>query len=201
MQTNQKQTWLSLALAICIGVIAVLGYYTWSLHQKIEDLQNRPYSGLPYPSFNNPHTWPGDWDPWSDNWDPTGKFSELQNYMDNLMNNMMPGNSIFSQQGFGLSPSSPKIDMENLSDKYVVTVTVPDSQDMELNTELADKVLTVSGKIKSSEEDSSDSLRKKSISTSRFSQSIKLTDPIDESRMEISHQGKDILITIPKKTG
>lgn len=146
----------------------------------------------------NLHYRPDDRDPWANRRGSYRHFSELQKRIDEMMNSMAPGNSIFSNQGFGLSPSSPKITMDESADKYTFFVAVPEGQEVELNTELTGNIFKITGRVRNRLENSSEGMMSRSMSSSQFSQSITLSELIDESGMVIDHKDKEIIITIPK---
>ena len=198
MKAQNKIQWLSVSVIICPILIGSLSHYIWTLNNKVESLQTQSSSGAPMLQPSLPEPWPKDWDPWKDPWNSSGNFSALQKRMDEMMNRMMPGQSIFSNRGFGLSQSSPMVTMTESSNEYKVVVTVPEGQEVELNTELTDGVLKISGKVKKSSEESSGGFSAHSQSTSQFSQSMTLGEAINESAMKTEHNENEIVIRIPK---
>ncbi len=141
-------------------------------------------------------------DPWAtmaiDPFDMDKTFMQMQKHMDEMMNRMQPGRSIFSQHGFGFSTSVPVVNMTEKPDKYEVVVTVPQGKEVELNTEIENNRLIISGRTKTSSENNSADVYSKSVSSSQFSQSVTLDKPVDESAMKTEKHGKELVITIPK---
>ncbi len=199
MKVKNKIQWLIISVIICLILIGALGHYIWVLNKSLESLQSQTNSQeqLIQPPLITP--WPKDWDPWKDPWNSSEDFSALQKNMDEMMNRMMPGQSIFSNRGFGLSLSSPQVKMTESSDEYKIVVTIPEGQEVELNTELTDGVLKISGKVKRSSEDNSGDVFAHLHSTSQFSQSVTLTKAVDDSAMKTEHNENEIVIRIPKK--
>ncbi len=161
-----------------------------------------PVSGLsdpyttPFPDpFQGPFTrnWPGFMD-------PSGQIAEMQRRMDELMNSMTQGFPFFNQQdfGFGFINSGPAISMTETPEAYEVTIAVPDGQEVELNTELNNNTLVVSGSVKSEREENGNGLSSRSMQESRFSQSIHLAGTIDEAGMRVEQQDEQIVVTVPK---
>jgi HSP20 family molecular chaperone IbpA len=136
---------------------------------------------------------------WADQWGTNGRFQELQEQMDLLMNGMMPGKSIFSQHGFGLSEFSPVVNMNETDDEYEVKVTIPEGQEMEFNAEINNGSLQVFGKAKSIKESQTEYNTQKSFSSSQFSQSLTLTENVDESSMTVEQNKNEFIVNIPKK--
>ncbi len=156
MNTQRKVSILSASVVVCILIIGGLSYNTWNLSKEVEAIKTSPPSatldsGLT-PQLVAP--WPDNFDPRSGNWDPTGQFEAARKRMDEIMGSMLPGNSIFSNQGFGLSPASPRVLMKETEDEYRIVVDVRGGQDVELNTNLEDGVLTISGVVNNSSQES-----------------------------------------------
>lgn len=195
MNDQIKIRFLGGLLGVCCILVVGLGYALWNLKTNIKDdgeiLQPSSLQTLP-------DSWSKDWEPWKDPWDSSGHFSSMQKQMDEMMNLMMPGRSIFSQHGFGLSTSSPEISMKETKSAYVINVSVPKGQEIEINTKLDGGVLTISGKVKTTSENSAHGLFGKSLSTSHFSQSLTLSEPIDETAMAVKNEDGYMNIHIPK---
>jgi HSP20 family molecular chaperone IbpA len=197
MTTQAKTAWMGFVFLICGMTIGALGYYALDLRQEIGEMQaNAATDQQPAMSMT----------PLAKNWDPNGQFAQMEKRMDDIMRQMMPNDPLlsqsgFSQLGFGLSPASPEVTMDEDSDEYKVIVKVPKGEDMQLNTDLADNTLTISGKVQSTtgEDDASGKLLGQAESLSQFSQTITLDQPVDEAGMKIDRNGDDIVITIPKR--
>lgn len=194
MNDQIKIRFLGVLLGVCFISIVGLGYAIWDLKTDIKEESTSFQSSsqaLPVPRSK-------DWDPWRDPWDSSGHFSNMQKQMDEMMSLMMPGKSIFTQHGFGLSTSSPEITMKETKSAYEIDVSVPKGQEIEVNTKLEDGVLTISGKVNTTSENSAHGLFGKSLSTTQFSQSLTLPEPIDETAMAVENEDGYMKIRIPK---
>lgn len=198
MNTHSRIRLLGASVTVCILIIAVLSYNTWNLSKEVDALEVAPPLAEIGSASKLVPSWPDDFDPWSGNWDPTGQFEAARKSMDAMMNGMLPGNSIFSNQGFGLSPASPSISMFDTDDEYRIVVDVQGGPDIELNTQLEDDVLTISGVVNSATEDKASSAYGISHSSAWFSQSMTLPDPVDESSMTVDQSGEKIVVILPK---
>jgi len=208
MEMKSRVTWLSVAVFGCLSVIAGLGYYTWDLHRQVTQLQAGTQTDLSasvarnQPQAQAPKLLPKPQNPFSGNFDPSGRFAEMQMRMDQMMKQIMPDDPLLNQNVFSMSSTdSPEVTMDESSDKYTVTVKLPKGENMDLNTELSDNTLTISGQVKTTSKDSSGNFIGQAQSASEFSQSITLADPVTESGMKVDHHGQDIVITIPKQVG
>jgi len=198
MTTQPRTTWLGILFLVCGIAIGALGYYALHLRQQVGEMQANATVGPQQPATGMA--------PLPKNWDPNGQFARMEKRMDDVMRQMMPNDPMlsqngFSQLGFGLSPASPEVTMNEDSDKYKVVVKVPKGENLQLNTDLADNTLTISGKVEhnAKEDDSSGKLVGQAESMSEFSQSITLDHPVDEAGMKVDRNGGDVVITIPKR--
>lgn len=194
METNTKIKLLRLLVGLCLIIICGLGYHSWQLSKKIQASSQETVNPLPFSSML---------DPWPKGWDTSGRFSDLHNMMNEMMNRLSPGSSVFNNQGFGFSQPSPRITMKESAEEFTVVVSVPQGQEVELNTELSDNLLNISGKINNKTEEKLDQLfgntqSFSTLSSSRFSQTMTLPAEIDETGMTITHGESEITIKIPK---
>jgi HSP20 family molecular chaperone IbpA len=201
-----KTTWWGFLFLVCGIAIGALGYYSWSLHQRLGQLEANAGPGPRAPALASQAPMAKGQNPMTGNWDPNGEFAQMQKRMDDIMRQMMPNDPLLSQNGFsqlgaGLSPASPEVTMDEDTDQYKVVVKVPKGENMQLNTDLADNTLTISGKVQSTskEDDSSGKQIGQAESLSEFSQSITLDHPVDEAGMKVDRNGDDVVITIPKR--
>jgi len=197
MTTQPRTAWLGILFLVCGIAIGALGYYALHLRQQVGEMQANAAAGQ-QPTIGMANV--------PKNWDPNGQFAQMEKRMDDIMRQMMPNDPMlsqngFSQLGFGLSPSSPEVTMNEDTDQYKVVVKVPKGENMQLNTDLADNTLTISGKVESNakEDDNSGKLIGQAESMSEFSQSITLDHPVDEAGMKVDRSGDDVVITIPKR--
>lgn len=198
MNSQSKMRLLGGSVLACILIIAVLSYGIWNLSKEVDQLKTAAPSAATISAPQSVAPWPDNFDPWSGNWDPTGQFEAARKRMDQMMSRMLPGNSIFSNQGFGLSPASPRISMTDAEDEYRIVVNVQGEQDIELNTTLEDGILTISGVVNSSTNDNGPNAYGMSHSSARFSQSVTLSDPVDEAAMTVDQNDEEIVVVVPK---
>lgn len=116
---------------------------------------------------------------------------------------MSPGSSVFNNQGFGFSQSSPRITMKESADAYTVVVSVPESQEVELYTELSDNRLNISGKVNNTTKEQSNgrfggTQSFSTLSSSHFSQTMTLPAKVNKAGMTVDHDTSKITIRIPK---
>ncbi len=146
-------------------------------------------------------------DPFGNSWpgfiNPGDSFAEMQQRMDELMNSMTQGFPFFNQEdfGFGFISNGPAISMSENVDEYRVVISIPDGQEVEVNTEFTGNSLIVSGSVKSERDENVSGFTSRSMQESRFSQSLYLAMPVDEEGLNIERIGNEIVISIPKAKG
>lgn len=144
---------------------------------------------------------PFDWN--LEDWDP---FKEMQSMHDRI--NRMFGNA-FSRfehsSDFGdlFEPHtfSPAVDVENLEDRYMVSVNLPGADESRIDVKLEGQTLTISGSVESeaSEEDSGKMLRQERRS-GKFQRTITLPSPVQADKMTTKNEKGVLYIEIPKAT-
>lgn len=146
-------------------------------------------------------------DPFSKRWpgfiNPGDSFAEMQQRMDELMSSMTQGFPFFNQEdfGFGFISNGPAISMTEDAEEYRVVISIPDGQEVEVNTELTGNALIVSGSVKSERDENVSGFTSRSMQESRFSQSLYLAEPVDEAGLNVERADNEIVISIPKANG
>lgn len=224
MEKTQKYPLSDILIGALLCLLVVLSVFTWNLATEVRNLQtatqqqnpasaevtpvtqvqnapltqsqqgnNAPASSNPLAGFN---------DPFMDSFfiRPSSSFAEMQQHMDELMNSMTQGFPFFNQEdfGFGLISSGPAITMTENSDAYRIVIAIPEGQEVEVNTELNNNFLMVSGSVKSERDESISGFSSRSMQESRFSQSLYLSDAVDEAGMQVERNDNEIVITVPK---
>ncbi len=196
--------WLS-ALAIsntlCLIGIAFLGY-------SLSQLKFHQENGLDSSLSNSSSSLPA--------WDPFGQFNnpnnsdpikDMHQRMQKMLGSFAPGNDWFSTSpfhsspfdSFGLGAGSPKITSHDKGDHFLVTISLPEGQNMEVSTEIENQQLHIIGKVQQSARANQSNGLSQAFSSSQFSQSITLPEPVDEAAMTVEHNGNQVEIKIPKR--
>lgn len=184
--------------ALCLAAVVVMAFINWKLSADLKEIKADQPSEIISPMGSLLSPWLKDSEPWQDGWGTRGYFSDLQKRMDEMMNTMAPGVSIFNNNSFGYASTRPIIKMEETSDQYEIVVTVPEGQEIELNTEIKDGQLVISGQVKNEKEKAQGGSLARVFQTSQFSQSLYLSAAVDESAMRVDHDKNQFTITLPK---
>lgn len=91
---------------------------------------------------------------------------------------------------------SPKI--ENIAGALQLTFEVPEDQEIEINTQIEDQTLKVSGKLIITIDRVSDGYRGTATSTRDFSYSFDLKEPVDKSNVVVTNDGDKVIVFVPK---
>lgn len=196
--TNSRHL-LFAALALCLAAIAGLGYTSWNLHKKVEALQstqvyeargadNQSVAPLVVPNVD------AHWNRLWNGFDPMlGDVSIFNQQMDRLFDRMTGQAWTSSSRN---AAAAPAIKFEEDTKEYRVTIESPEGMDVELNTELNENMLSVSGNLERVEAQGDTG---SSRFSSSFSRSILLAEPVDQSAMEVINDEDKITVRVPKR--
>ena len=106
--------------------------------------------------------------------------------------------SFFSKFGEGLSAGQPQIEIQETAKDYKFIVTVPQDQDVTVNTKVDGNRLSISGEVKSENQKDDKGTSSSIQSLQRFSQTVFLPDEVDQSRMTTEKNDNKMIITLPK---
>ncbi len=209
MTSDKKVKLLSVGIALFVSISLALGVYAFNLKLQIDSSTNK--SALT-PDFDlQSNTAP------SNNTQPFDPFS-----MSGFFDDSWPGQSMLNQMramtqqmganfpmdmggsmGFA-NLSVPKVELTENDEEYVVNVTIPEGQEVSLDTELVDNRLTISGSVvnRSKNDDplgTNNHFMSQSMSKSKFSQTLPLPYANANSQLQIDDEGEGkITIKVPK---
>jgi HSP20 family protein len=124
-------------------------------------------------------------------WDPWREFEQLQNRMGQLMEN------VWSDTGAEAGPGwVPLVDVEETEDAWVVEAELPGVKRNDINVELRDSELFVSGDIK--ERERKGILRRRTRRTGHFEFRVSLPGAADPEGIEASLKDGVLTVRVPK---
>ncbi len=204
MTNSIKLKMLSACVVLCLAVIAGLGYSAWVLHEKVDQLETGESSKfssvapLISPQLKNDQYWN---DVWGNFNTAPRDFSQMSQWMDDMMNSLTSGRSSLNQPGFSVFQQGPTIDFEETDSEYKVVIVKLEGEEVELNTEISDGVLSVSGKVKRSTSSNGNSLFSQSQFSSEFSRRFVLDEPVDQAAMVVTNEKGKTIVRLPKLVG
>ena len=125
-------------------------------------------------------------------WDPARELEELHNRMSQLMQGVWPG----VQPTNGADLWSPLVDIEESDDAWIVEAELPGVKREDVDVEVHDSELTISGEIK--ERERSGLLRRRTRRRGRFEYRVTLPGRTDPDRIEASLNDGVLTLRIPK---
>jgi len=93
----------------------------------------------------------------------------------------------------------PSMDIIDKGDKYLLSVDVPDVDPIDLNVEISDGVLTVSGKRQTRGNTQTENYRLIERKVGSFKRSVKIGESIDVDNIKATHSNGVLTLEIPKK--
>jgi HSP20 family protein len=131
-------------------------------------------------------------------WEPVAELNTIQNEMNRLFNTFFDQPA---QSGRGNSTSRrwlPAMDIVETTDHYVLRADLPGLTDGDVNVQLEDNVLTISGERKAERDGRQEGYHRLERGFGSFSRSLTLPDGIDADRIE-AHFDRGVLeINVPK---
>jgi HSP20 family protein len=130
-------------------------------------------------------------------WEPLRELSSLQNEMNRLFNTAFdapatPGN------GGAMRRWVPAMDLLETADHFVLRADLPGLTQDDVNIELEDSTLTVSGERKSEHEDKQEGYYRVERAFGSFSRSLTLPKGIDADAVTASFENGVLEIRVPK---
>jgi HSP20 family protein len=128
--------------------------------------------------------------PVAEGWDPARELGELHSRMEQLMENVWTG--ALADGG----PWSPLVDVEETDDAWIVEAELPGVKSEDVDIELRDSQLSITGEIK--ERERKGILRRRTRRVGRFEYRITLPGDADADGIDASLDDGVLTVRIPK---
>jgi HSP20 family protein len=132
-------------------------------------------------------------------WEPVRELNTIQSEMNRLFNTLFdsphPGNGAASP---ALRRWIPAMDLVETADDFVLRADLPGLTEQDVNIELEDNVLTVSGERKAEHEESKEGYYRVERSSGTFSRSLTLPEGVDPEAVKASFEHGVLEVRIPK---
>jgi HSP20 family protein len=132
-------------------------------------------------------------------WEPVRELSSIQNEMNRLFNTFFEtptqGNG---GGGQALRRWIPAMDLVESGDEFVLRADLPGLSESDVNIELEDNVLTISGERKSESEDRKEGYYRVERAYGSFSRSLTLPEGVDAETVKASFDKGVLEVRIPK---
>jgi HSP20 family protein len=123
-------------------------------------------------------------------WDPFREIADLQQRMSQLMD------SVWSAGGIADSVWAPLVDIEETDDAWVVEADLPGVQKGDINIEVSDSELAITGEIK--ERERKGILRRRTRRTGQFEYRVTLPGDVDSDKIDASLNEGVLTVRIAK---
>jgi HSP20 family protein len=124
--------------------------------------------------------------------DPINEFEDLQQRMSQIMENLFAGPGY----GNGGSIWSPPVDVEETDDAWVVEADLPGAHHDDVNVEVQNNELVVTGEI--TERERKGILRRRTRRTGRFEYRVTLPGETDADNVDARLEGGVLTVRVPK---
>jgi HSP20 family protein len=131
-------------------------------------------------------------------WEPVAELNTIQNEMNRLFNNLFDSPHGREVSGAQERRWIPPMDLVETPDQYVLRADLPGLGDDDVNVQLEDNVLTISGERRSDQRPEQEGYYRLERPTGGFSRSLTLPDGVDPDSV-VAHFDRGVLeIRIPK---
>jgi len=140
-------------------------------------------------------------DPWvafDNSWDPYFDLAQIQRQMNQLFREASQGGGI----GYSNTPAGNSYalstDIQDAKDKYIVRLDIPGMEKENINVEVKNKTLFVSGERSNADEEENNNYYRQERSFGYFSKALPLPDDADASGISVAYKSGVLTIEIPK---
>jgi HSP20 family protein len=136
-------------------------------------------------------------------WDPTRELDSLQGEMNRLFSNFFdtPGTAGKGNGGNGGSATRrwiPAMDLVETQDDFVLKADLPGMSESDVDVELENNVLTISGERKTEHEEQHEGYYRLERATGAFSRALSLPEGIDADAVAAAFEDGVLTVRIPK---
>jgi HSP20 family protein len=131
-------------------------------------------------------------------WDPARELDLLQGDMNRLFDTFFQGRGVGAAAGNGGRRWIPPMDLVEADDEYVLRADLPGLDRDDLEIEVKDNVLTISGERRAEHEDRREGYHRVERSFGRFSRSLDLPEGIEAAAVKADFERGVLEVRIPK---
>jgi HSP20 family protein len=131
-------------------------------------------------------------------WDPARELDLLQGDMNRLFDTFFQGRGLNGAAANGSRRWIPPMDLAETDEEFVLRADLPGLDREDLEIEVKDNVLTISGERQAEHEDRKEGYHRVERSFGRFSRSLDLPDGIDATAVTAGFERGVLEVRIPK---
>jgi HSP20 family protein len=129
-------------------------------------------------------------------WEPVRELNTIQSEMNRLFNSFFESPS--PTNGTSLRRWIPAMDLVETNGEFVLRADLPGLTENDVNIELEDNLLTVSGERKSEHEGRKEGYYRVERASGKFSRSLTLPDGVDPEKIDAGFENGVLEVHIPK---
>jgi HSP20 family protein len=130
-------------------------------------------------------------------WEPARELQTIQQEMNRLFGTFFDGEGVTAENGLARR-WIPPMDLVEDDDSFILRADLPGVREDDVNVELEDNVLTVSGERRAEHEERKEGYRRVERASGRFSRSLTLQEGVDAERVEARFEHGVLEVRIPK---
>jgi HSP20 family protein len=131
-------------------------------------------------------------------WEPVRELNTIQNEMNRLFNTFFEANPGNGGAGSALRRWIPPMDLVETEDDFVLRADLPGLSEGDVNIELEDNILTVSGERKAEHEERKEGYYRVERASGSFSRSLTLPEGVNPEAVRASFDRGVLEVRIPK---
>ncbi|MBC8174128.1 MAG: Hsp20/alpha crystallin family protein [Candidatus Marinimicrobia bacterium] len=131
---------------------------------------------------------------WNPRYNVLRPFNEIDRFLDSMFRRTLDGTAISSGDWF------PAVEVLQGDKEFTLRVEAPGMGKKDIDVDIQDGVLTISGEKKSDVEDSIDNCYCREISYGKFSRSFRLPDEVEEGKIKANYKNGVLTVSLPTKT-
>jgi HSP20 family protein len=131
-------------------------------------------------------------------WEPVREIGTIQNEMNRLFNSFFEAPTQGGNGGGALRRWIPAMDLVETDDDFVLRADLPGLGEDDVNIELEDNVLTISGERKAEHEERKEGYYRVERSSGSFTRSLTLPEGVDPDAVKASFERGVLEVRVPK---
>ncbi len=199
-----KNETIAAIAAVLVMVLGIQAYMMFRLNDRINRL-SEPYSQADDAQVKatKPDLFKSDKDaPFFKGrpWDPYAEIQHMQNEMEQMFGDSF--SRFHMKNPVGSLSATPDVDLQEKSDRYIVTVNAPGADESSMEVKLEDQVLRISiktehGKDETDQKNGQYQYRERFVG--QFQRVLTLPGPANAAKMTTEYRNGVLTITIPKE--
>ena len=131
-------------------------------------------------------------------WNPVNELMEFRNAMDRVFDERFRP-AIGAANGEDLGRSALSMDVTETNDEFIVTAAIPGVAPDDVNIEIEDDVLTISGEFQEKQKSEGEQYIRQELRNGSFQRALRLPPTIDADKADAQFEHGMLKLVLPKK--